>query len=199
MSRILQATARVEYVSSACRAALLELAGSPRRWTSRTLVAWFVGPHALATLAAGRPPLQGRDVPELALAPDPLAASVAQARRALVDMLVGTDGRGARARMAIGCIRDGLVVRLRDCEGREGWTPERVPGVPLVDHLRALAAADCLMRPQDYELRLAYCGGCDRVSFGLTMCCEARGVSTRHPTHRSPDRLDRIESGGLRP
>ena len=36
---------------------------------------------------------------------------------------------------------------------------------------RALAASDCLMRPQDYASKLAYCGRCDRLSFAPCRSC----------------------------
>lgn len=176
MSRNLT-TARVEHVGRACRSALLEVLGTARRWSSGELVAWFSGPHAAATVAAGCPRLLRHQIPELSLAPEPLAAAVVQARLALLDLLVGRSARAARAEMVIGCIRDGLVTRLHDAEGREGWTPERVPGVPLVDHLRAIAAADCLMRPQDYEFKLAYCGRCDRLSFAACRACGRPSVT----------------------
>ena len=58
---------------------------------------------------------------------------------------------GEDSSFAVAAIRRGFVLQARDLDGKEGWVPVDVPGMWPVERLMALAAADFLTRPQDYE------------------------------------------------
>lgn len=190
-------------VAAACRAAALAFVnGVGRGWTKRDLARWLLGPYREAAC-----PLPGAE--RVGFAPTMAEVSAARVDRLLNEVrehalrsLEGTpDGLVSLPSWAKTA---GSVLRSRHGNGESGFIPVDWPRMRLDDRVMSLFAVDVLVRPRDYERRLAVCSRCRAVSFDEAS--RDRGFCDLHPDRVRYDsgvvprseQADRIGAGVLR-
>lgn len=151
-------------LSARCRKVALELMEGAPTWSKRDVSRWLSLSYASVAVALAPEDAAGGPIPLLRDIDGRMLSRLLLAARAEVRGALARpaeEGVPAFVRDAVGA---GLVVRCQDDAGRIGFAPT-YGARRLGELVLALFAADCLVRPADYEDGLVACRYCDRLSF----------------------------------
>ena len=167
----------VDDVAEACRSAAIDfLDGVRDGWGKRELAAWLVGPyHQLSLLRCSADELAFAEVvdqaprsssPKKCVAERDVEKAMRDARDEVLAIVQRFASGDPSAETFVWRVRNrGALTRVEDEMGKSGLVPNEAPAQRLVERILSLIAADYVVRPLDYEERVAICSTCKTVTF----------------------------------
>lgn len=189
----------VDHIADACRnAAIAFIDGVGSGWEKEELARWLVGPyHQLSMLRISHESMRSENVSGVfprrtvgTVVNDDVVRVMWEARDEALKVIDAFERGEPGAESFVWKLQSREVfARIEDCNGDRGFVPNEAVPQHLSDRVLSLIAADYIVRPFDYEDRVAVCCNCGVMTFGPNARAD-RDCGT----HRSPSGIrPRIE------
>jgi hypothetical protein len=189
----------VEHIADACRsAAIAFIDGVGAGWEKEELARWLVGPyHQLSMLRISHESMRSEVVSgvfprrtEGVVVNDDVVRVMWDAREEVLAVIDAFERSEPNAESFVWKLqaRD-VFARIEDYRGDRGFVPNEAVPQHLSERVLSLIAADYIVRPFDYEDRVAVCRSCGVMTFS-----ENARIDRDCGVHRSPSGIrPRIE------
>ncbi len=169
----------VEHIADACRSAAIAFVdGVGSGWEKEELARWLLGPyHQLSMLRMSHEAMRSEVVSGVfprsnsggTVENDDVVRVMWDARDEVLRIIDAFERGDANAESFVWKLQSrNVFARIEDSSGARGLVPNE--GVPqrLAERVLSLIAADYIVRPFDYEDRVAVCRSCGIMTFGPT-------------------------------